>query len=103
MPFYGVPGGGTYNPEAGIVTVPVVNPSSPSNITAITQQPRTVQEVAEENSVQVKGLPQPIKSVADLPSNARPGTFFTSKYNPTAIYVLCEDNVWRAFTLLPVV
>jgi len=103
MPLQGPNGGGTYNPEAGIVTVPVVNPSSPSNVTAISQQPRTVQEVAQENAVQVKTLPQPILSVADLPTNAPPGTMYTSRSNPTAIYVFCEDNIWRAFSLLPVV
>lgn len=103
MPFQGPSGGGTYNPDAGIVTVPVVNRYAASNITAITEQPRTVQEAAEEQQVQVKGLPQPIRSVADLPNNARPGTLYTSNANPSAIYVFCSDNLWRAFSLLPVV
>lgn len=102
MPFVGSPGGGTFNPEAGIVTVPVVNFNSPSNATAVTEQPRTIQEAADEGAVQVKSLPQAIRSVADLPTNARVGQMFTSKYNPTAIYILCEDNTWRAWTLLPV-
>jgi hypothetical protein len=80
-----------------------VNPTSSSNLTALSEQPRTPEQVAEENSVQVKQLPQPILTAADLPSNAQPGMLFTSKANPTAIYVLGYDNIWRAWSLLPVV
>jgi hypothetical protein len=99
MPFVQSPGGGTFNPEApvGVLTV---DPKAPSNFTALSEQPRTPAQIAEENSVQVKALPNPIRTAADLPSNAKPGQFFTSRSNASALYVMGYDGVWRAVALV---
>jgi hypothetical protein len=69
--------------------------------TAVTVQSGTVEQAIEAASQAVKPIPG-APSIANLPTNAVPGSMYSFPSQPDVIYVYGFDNRWRALLLVQV-
>lgn len=93
--------------EGGSVVQPIVGfhsvaPAVGGGAATVVVQSGTVQEAVQEASKAVKSIPT-APALANLPSNAIPGQFYSFDSQPGTLYFLGKDNVWRALLAVPVV
>lgn len=70
--------------------------------TTVAVQSGTVEQAVEQASVAVKSIPT-APALANLPTNAIPGQFYSFDSQPGTLYFLGKDNVWRALLAVAVV
>jgi hypothetical protein len=69
--------------------------------TQVTVQSGTVEQAIEAASQTIKPIPG-APAIANLPTNAVPGSLYVFPSQPAVIYTLGFDNIWRALLLVPV-
>jgi hypothetical protein len=67
----------------------------------VVEQSGTIEQAVEAASTPVKAI-RTAPSIANLPTNAQPGQFYTFPAQPEFIYTMGFDNKWRALLLVEV-
>lgn len=94
--------GGAAPPPPASHPIVVVDPDGDGTQTVVEQQPASVEEAVQAASATVKQITVGQPSVGSLPRNARPGEFYSFASNPSVVYFLGSDNIWRALVAVPV-
>ena len=93
-------GGSTTQPIVGFHSV-TLDPLAGGSAT-VTVQAGTVEQAVQEASKAIKQIPT-APALANLPTNAIPGQFYSFTSQPGTLYFQGADNVWRALLAVPVV
>jgi hypothetical protein len=93
-------GGSVVQPIVGFHSV-ALNPIGGGASTVVVQS-GTVEEAVQAASVAVKSIPT-APALANLPTNAVPGQFYSFDSQPGTLYFQGKDNVWRALLGVAVV
>jgi hypothetical protein len=93
-------GGSVVQPIVGFHSI-VSNPLVAGGAPQVTVQSGTVEQAIEAASQAVKPI-SGAPAIANLPTNAVPGSFYVFPSQPAVIYTYGFDNVWRALLLVAV-